>query len=53
MKKLKVIIPIYLIIGIIFWVVGYAEAPTFAEGVFTFFYIVTLWPVIILLKVLL
>lgn len=43
-------IVIYLLIGFIFWYIdlGYAEGASLKEHIFAFFYIVLLWPIIIL-----
>ncbi len=42
---------LYIAIGTIIWQFGYVEAPNIKEGVFTFLYIVLLWPIIIMLKI--
>ena len=52
MKKYIIGISIYVAIGIIIWRVGFIEAPTVKEGIFTFLYIVFLWPIVVLLKIL-
>lgn len=41
----------YVIIGAVVWNVGFIDAPTFREQLFSFFYIVLLWPAIIGAKI--
>lgn len=45
--KLKIIILVYLIIGIYFWWGGGGWLGAFPENLFTFFYIVLLWPFVV------
>ena len=47
MKKIHYFIIIYLLIGIVFYVIGYVPAPTLWESVFTFLYVVLLWPIVV------
>jgi hypothetical protein len=47
-KKIKIFLSatIYLLIGLFFYWTGYIDAP-FPENIFTFFYVVFLWPIVV------
>lgn len=48
-KFLSIAIVAYLIVGVAVWEIGYFGAPSIQDAVFTFLYVVFLWPLVLLL----
>jgi len=41
----------YIIVGVVVWNIGFIEAPTLYGQLFSFFYVILLWPIVMGAKI--